>query len=101
MKGIVIWILLGALGGVAAASFIVPPMIIWYNESGYLSQGNQPAAMVNLPDVMRYATTKLVRFQGIGAAIGAVVFFALGLAFGGRKRRSGGSAAASAPQRVP
>ena len=49
MKGILIWVLAGALLGIAAASVIVPPMLSWYNEAGYLSQGSQPAAMVNLP----------------------------------------------------
>lgn len=85
MKGILIWILAGALAGVVAASFIVPPMLSWYNEAGYLSQGGQPAAMVNLPQVVRYATDRLIRGQAVGAAIGAAAFFALGLAFG-RKR---------------
>ncbi len=82
MKGILIWVLAGALAGVVAASFIVPPMLSWYNEAGYLSQGSQPAAMVSLPQVVRYATDRLIRGQAIGAAIGAVVFFVLGLAFG-------------------
>jgi hypothetical protein len=86
MKGILIWVLLGALLGVVAASFIVPPMLSWYNEAGYLAKNGQPAAMVNLPEVVRYATTRLIRGQVIGGAIGAVVFFVLGLAFGGRKR---------------
>jgi hypothetical protein len=86
MKEILIWILLGALLGVVAASFIVPPMLSWYNEAGYLAKNGQPAAMVNLPEVVRYATTRLIRGQVIGGAIGAVVFFVLGLAFGGRKR---------------
>ncbi len=85
MKGILIWVLAGALAGVVAASFIVPPMLSWYNEAGYLSQGGQPSAMVNLPQVVRYATDRLIRGQAIGAAIGAATFFALGLAFG-RKR---------------
>ena len=48
MKGILIWVLLGALCGVAAASVVVPPMLSWYNEAGYLSKGAQAAAMVNL-----------------------------------------------------
>ena len=82
-----IWILAGALAGIVAASFIVPPMLSWYNEAGYLSQGNQAAAMVNLPEVVRYSTSRLLRGQAIGAAIGAVMFFALGLAFGSRRRR--------------
>ncbi len=85
MKGILIWILTGALVGIVAASFIVPPMLSWYNEAGYLSQGNQPAAMVNLPQVVRYSTNRLIQGQAIGAAIGAATFFALGVTFG-RKR---------------
>jgi hypothetical protein len=87
MKGIVIWVLLGAILGMVAASFIVPPMLSWYNEAGYLAKNGQPAAMVNLPEVVRYATTRLIRGQFIGGGIGAVVFFFLGLAFGGRGRR--------------
>ena len=86
MKGMVIWILAGALAGIVAASFIVPPMLSWYNEAVYLSQGNQAQAMVNLPEVVRYSTGRLIRGQAIGAAIGAVVFFVLGLAVGGRRR---------------
>jgi len=87
VKSILVWVLAGALLGGIAASFIVPPMLSWYNEAGYLSQGGQPAAMVNLPQVVRYATTRLIRGQAIGAGVGAVVFFALGLAVGGRSRR--------------
>lgn len=87
MKSILIWVLAGALLGGIAASFIVPPMLSWYNEAGYLSQGAQPQAMVNLPQVVRYATSRLIRGQAIGAGIGAVVFFVLGLAIGGKSRR--------------
>jgi hypothetical protein len=98
MKGILIWILSGALLGVAAASFIVPPMLSWYNEAGYLSNAGQPAAMVNLPEVVKYSTSRLIRGQAIGAAIGAVVFFGLGLALGrGRRRRSATTATAATP----
>ena len=94
MKGILIWVLFGALVGIVAASFIVPPMLSWYNEAGYLHQAGQPAAMVNLPDVVRYSTSRLLRGQAIGGALGAVVFFALGLAFGSKSRRR---SAATAP----
>jgi len=101
MKGILIWVLLGALFGIVAASFIVPPMLTWYNEAGFLSQGNQAAAVVNLPEVVRYSTTRLIRWQAIGGLTGAVVFFVLGLAVGGRRRRSAADpAAAAAPQRI-
>jgi len=37
MKSLLIWILLGALLGIVAASFVVPPMLSWYNEAGYLA----------------------------------------------------------------
>ena len=87
MKSILIWILAGALLGGVAASFIVPPMLSWYNEAGYLSQSGQPAAVVNLPQVVKYATSRLIRGQAIGAGVGAVVFFVLGLAVGGKSRR--------------
>jgi len=98
MKGILIWMLAGALLGIAAASVIVPPMLGWYNEAGYLSNAGQPAAMVNLPEVVRYSTTRLIRGQAIGAAIGAVVFFALGLALGrGRRRRRKSAATVATP----
>jgi hypothetical protein len=94
VKGVLLWVLAGALAGIVAASFIVPPMLSWYNEAGYLSQGGQPAAMVNLPEVVRYTTSRLIRGQAIGAAIGAIVFLVLGLSFGSRSRRK---AAAVAP----
>jgi hypothetical protein len=101
VKSLLIWILSGAILGGVAASFVVPPMLSWYNEAGYLSQGGQPAAMVNLPQVVRYSTDRLIRGQAIGAGIGAVVFFAIGLAVGGRSRRRTSSAAAPPPaQRV-
>ena len=100
MKGLLIWLLAGALVGGAAASVVVPPMLSWYNEAGYLSQGGQPAAMVNLPQVVRYATDRLIRGQAIGAGIGAVVFFALGLVLGGRSRRRTAAAVPPPAQRV-
>jgi hypothetical protein len=86
VKSLLIWILAGALLGVAAASIVVPPMLSWYNEAGYLSQGSQPTAMVNLPQVVRYATSRLIRGQAIGAGIGAILFGVLGMVLGGRGR---------------
>ena len=101
MKSVIIWILAGALLGVAAASVIVPPMLSWYNEPGYLSQGSQPTAVVNLPQVVRYSTSRLIRGQAIGGGIGAVLFFVLGLALGGRGRARRAAASPADPvQRV-
>src|SRR4029453_2820809 len=99
MKSLLLWVLVGALLGIAAASFVVPPMLSWYNEAGYLAKGGQPAAMVNLPEVVRYATSGLIRGQAIGGGVGAVLFLFLGLMLGGR-RRSRASDGSAPPQRV-
>lgn len=98
MKTVLIFTLLGALVGVAAASVIVPPTLSWYNETGFLSQKDQAGqvqAMVNIPQVIRYASDRLIKGQLIGAAIGSAAFLVIGsfVAAGGRKRR----AAAAAP----
>ena len=75
------WILtlLGALLGVVAASFIVPPALAWYTSPGGLPQGAQVSSVVQIPEVIRYATTKLLYGQLIGAATGAAVGLVAGL----------------------
>jgi ABC-type nitrate/sulfonate/bicarbonate transport system permease component len=45
---------------------------------------------VQIPEVIRYATTSLIRGQLIGAAIGAAVGLVLGIVLGFRGRRSSG-----------
>jgi hypothetical protein len=101
VKSLLIWILAGVLLGIAAASVIVPPMLSWYNEAGYLSQGSQPSAVVNLPQVVRYTTDRLIRGQAIGGGIGAILFLVLGLVFGGRGRARRAAAESTPPaQRV-
>ena len=89
MKTVLILLLLGALLGVAAASFVVPPALSWYNAPGALQKGGQVQALVNIPEVIRYTTDRLIRSQAIGAAIGAGLGLILGLfaASGGRRRR--------------
>jgi hypothetical protein len=79
MKTTVILTLVGALIGVVAASFIVPPALAWYTAPGGLPQGAQIQAVVQIPEVIRYATTKLLNGQMIGAAIGAAVGLIAGL----------------------
>jgi hypothetical protein len=79
MKNAVILMLLGALIGVVAASFIVPPMLGWYSSPGGLPQGAQVQAVVQIPEVIRYATSRLLMGQaiagGIGAVLGLVIYF--------------------------
>ncbi len=90
MKTVLIFLLLGALLGAAAASFIVPAALSWYNEPGDLQKGGQVQAIVNVPQVIRYTTDRLIKSQAIGAAIGAAMGLVVGIfaASGGRKRRA-------------
>ena len=89
MKTVTIFLLLGAILGAAAATVIVPPSLSWYNEAGFLSQSGQASqvqALVNIPQVIRYATNRLIRGQLIGAAIGAVAFLILGIVVASKGR---------------
>ena len=80
MKTTLIFVLLGALAGIAVASLVVPPALSWYSEPGGLPKGTQIQALVQIPEVIRYSTSKLIRGQLIGAGIGAVVGLAIGIA---------------------
>jgi hypothetical protein len=86
MKTALLLMLSGAIVGAVAASFIVPPMLSWYTSPGGLPQGAAIPAVVQIPEVIRYATTRLLWGQAIGAAIGAVCGLALGMMFGRRSR---------------
>ena len=82
MKTTVILALVGALLGVVIASFVVPPALAWYTSPGGLPQGAQIQAVVQIPEVIRYATSRLIRGQLIGAGIGATVGLAVGIFIG-------------------
>jgi hypothetical protein len=88
LKTLLILTLGGALLGVMAASYIVPPALTWYTEPGGLPGGAQVQALVQIPEVIRYSTAKLLRGQTIGGAIGGVLGLTLGivLAYRGRNR---------------
>jgi hypothetical protein len=73
MKNALLFMLSGALLGVAIASLAVPPALSWYSAPGGLPEGTQIQALVQIPEVIRYATGKLIRGQLIGALIGAVI----------------------------
>jgi hypothetical protein len=79
MKNALLLILGGALIGIAVASFVVPPLISWYTSPGGLPKGAEIQAVVQIPEVVRYVASRLLIGQaiggGIGAALGAVVFF--------------------------
>jgi len=86
-RTVLIFVLLGAILGAVAASFVAPPLLGWYNEAGYLSQGGQVQSLVNLPQIIRYTTDRLLRAQAIGAGLGAFTFLVLGLYSSSRSRR--------------
>jgi hypothetical protein len=90
VKTTVIFVLLGALAGIAVASLVVPPALSWYTAPGGLPKGAQIQALVQIPEVIRYSTSKLIWGQLIGASIGAVIGLALGIvaARSGRARSS-------------
>lgn len=73
MKTIVIFALSGALLGVVLSSLIVPSALSWYSAPGGLPEGTQIQALVQIPEVIKYATGKLIRAQMIGAVIGAIL----------------------------
>lgn len=79
MKTTLILVLGCALAGVVVASLLVPPALAWYTSPGGLPQGGQISAVVQIPEVIRYATTSLIRGQLIGAGIGAAVGLILGI----------------------
>ena len=82
MKTTLILALVGALLGAVIASFVVPPALAWYTSPGGLPQGAQIQAVVQIPEVIRYATSRLIRGQMIGAGIGAMVGLAVGIFMG-------------------
>jgi hypothetical protein len=87
MKTTVILMLAGALLGVVIASFIVPPALAWYSSPGGLPQGAQIQAIVQISEVIRYSTSKLLQGQLIGGGIGAVAGLVAGVFANIRSRR--------------
>jgi hypothetical protein len=92
-KTIALLAVLGAVIGAVVASFVVPPALVWYNEPGAISPGKQVETVCNIPDVIRYATGRLLRGQLIGAGIGAPLFALVGFVLT-RKRHPGAAEAA-------
>lgn len=87
MKTTLIFILLGAIAGAVVASYVVPPALSWYAEPGGLPKGAAIQAVVQIPEVMHYTTSRLIRGQAIGGGIGAVVGLVLGIVVASKGRR--------------
>ena len=86
VKTTIILVLAGAIIGAVIASYVVPPALAWYTAPGGLPEGAQIQAIVQIPEVIRYSTGRLIRGQLIGAAIGATVGLIVGIALGVRSR---------------
>ena len=89
MKNVLIFVLGGALLGIVIASLIVPPALSWYTAPGGLPQGAQIQALVQIPEVIKYSTGRLIRGQLIGAAIGGIIGLGVGVFFGRDRRPNG------------
>ena len=96
MKNVLIFVLAGALLGIVVASLVVPPALSWYTAPGGLPQGAQIQALVQIPEVIRYSTGRLIRGQMIGAAIGAIGGFAVAFFASARPRQTISSSATRA-----
>ena len=79
VRRVLVFMMVGAIVGAVAASFIVPPVLGWYNEPGAISPGKQVETLCNVPELIRYTSSRLLRGQLIGAAIGALVFLFPGI----------------------
>ncbi len=82
-----VFVLAGALIGIVVASIVVPPALAWYSSPGGLPQGAQIQAIVQISEVIRYATSKLIRAQLIGALIGGGVGLVIGIMLDVRSKR--------------
>jgi hypothetical protein len=95
---ILVLALAGALIGAIFASWVVPPALAWYTTPGGLPEGAEVQAVVQISEVIRYSTSRLIRWQSIGAGFGAALGLALGIFLEVRSRRP---ATPSTPQTPP
>jgi hypothetical protein len=79
LKTVLVFMMMGALLGVGVASLIVPPILSWYNEPGAIAPGRPVETLCNLPELIRYTSTRLIRGQLIGAIVGALLFMIPGV----------------------
>jgi len=94
VKTVLVFVMVGAIVGAVAASFVVPPILSWYNEPGAIAPGRQIETICNLPEMIRYTTSRLLEGQLIGAALGALLFLYPGIATARRRGAAAEPAAA-------
>jgi hypothetical protein len=85
-KTILTFALAGGLLGAVVASVVVPPVLSWYNATGAIAPGKPVETLCNVPELIRYATRRLILGQVVGAGVGAAAGLALGAAWARRWR---------------
>jgi hypothetical protein len=86
-KTVLTFMLVGAFLGAVAASFIVPPMLSWYNEPGSITPGKDVQTLCNLPELIRYASNRLLLGQLVGGGLGALIAVFPGVSLVRRRSR--------------
>lgn len=66
----------------------MPPTLSWYATPGGMPKGAQVQVVVQMPEVIHYATSKLIAGQAIGAGIGAVACFSFSLFLTSKRRKT-------------
>ena len=95
MKNHLIFLLLGALVGAAVASIIVPPGLSWYASPGGMPKEAEMQVIVKVPEIIKFATSKLIMGQLIGAGIGAVAGLVFSIVFASKRKKAGTAGAAA------
>jgi hypothetical protein len=93
VRTVAVYMVIGALLGGVAASFVVPPVLAWYNQAGEIAPGKQVETLCNLPELIGYTSSRLLRGQLIGAGIGALLFLFPGIIAARRGPAGGGTPA--------
>jgi hypothetical protein len=76
VKRVSMFILLGAVLGDAVGTLVARSFIPWYWSPGEAINNTQQ--LINVPDMVRSTIDAMVRYQMIGASVGAVAFAVLG-----------------------
>jgi hypothetical protein len=85
VKTVLVFMLVGALAGAVAASLVVPPVLGWYTEPGAITPGKAVETICDPAYMIRYTSSRLLRGQLIGAALGALLLLYPGIAAARRR----------------